>query len=156
MLSFDQLKEKFRDMRKKAEIDKLDTLNLLRKNKTLTKQATLNERFRELITGSDVPRLGMLLQLCSKNGMGLHSIIGRIGDAINMKYRLRKYGENEWDIATLVLRIGGPKLLHILHQTHGLPATDSTRRHSNKVKDFAAAVDISFEERIKKNIAESR
>ena len=39
-------------MRKKAE--KLDTLNLLRKNKTLTKQATLNERFRELITGSDI------------------------------------------------------------------------------------------------------
>ena len=105
MLSFDQLKEKFRDMRKKAEIDKLDTLNLLRKNKTLTKQATLNERFRELITRSDIPRLGMLLQLCSKNGMGLHSIIGRIGDAINMKYRLRKYGENEWDFFIYCIKL---------------------------------------------------
>ena len=100
----------------------------MRKNQTLTKQVTYNNRFREIITGADIPRLGMLLQICHKSGMGLQSIIGRLGDAIQHKYRSRKYKEKEWEIATLVLRIGGPKHLHVLHKTDGLPAPDSTRQ----------------------------
>ena len=48
--------------------------------------------------------------------MGLQSIIVRIGDAISTRLRSRKCGENEWDVATLVLRIGAPKLLYILHK----------------------------------------
>ena len=156
MLSFDQLKQKHRETVTKLRQEKLDTLNLVRKNQTLTKQVTLNNRFRELITGADIPRLGMLLQICHKSGMGLQSIIGRLGDAIRQKYRSRKYKEKEWEIATLVLRIGGPKLLHVLHKTHGLPAPDSTRRHSNKGHEFIAATDITFEERIKTNMADNR
>ena len=152
MLSFDQLKQKHRGTTKKLRQEKLDTLNLVRKNQSLTKQVTLNNRFRELITGADIPRLGMLLQICHKSGMGLQSVTGRLGDAIRQKYKSRKYEEKEWEIATLVLRIGGPKLLHVLHRTHGLPAPDSTRRHSNKKNEFSAAVDLNFEERIKTNL----
>ena len=155
MLSFDQLKAKCRDLRKMIEKDKLETLNILRKNKTLTKQVTLNNRFLDIITGADIPRLGMLLQVCRNNGMAMCSIISRIGDAISKKYRVRKYGETDWDIATLVLRIGGPKLGFILHKTHGLPAPDSTRRHSNKERVFSVAVDTSFEKRLKTNIGKS-
>ena len=154
MLSFDQLKKKCREMSKKADKERLDTLTLVRKNRSLMKQVTLNNRFRELITTQDIPNLHILLQVCSRQGMGLQSILGRIGDAINATYRIRKYGENEWDIATLVLRIGGPKLLHILHKTHGLPAPDSTRRHANKAKNYSVAVDVSFSERIKSNMTE--
>ena len=72
---------------------------------------TLNTRFRELISSADIPRLGTLLQVCHNKGMGIQSIIGRINDAPNYKYKQKKYGEDEWDIGYLVLRIGGPRLL---------------------------------------------
>ena len=115
-------------------------------------QQTLNIRFRELISSADIPKLGTLLQICHNKGMGIPSIIGRIHDALNQKYRLKKYGEDDWDIAHLVLRIGGPKLLHILHMTHGLPAARSVRAQSSMSDTYiAAGVDVSFLERIENN-----
>ena len=51
MLSFDQLKAKCRDLRKMIEKDKLETLNIIRKNKNLTKQVTHNNRFLKVTTG---------------------------------------------------------------------------------------------------------
>ena len=54
--------------------------------------------------------------------------------------------------AHLVLRIGGPKLLHILHMTHGLPAARSVRAQSSMSDTYiAAGVDVSFQERIENN-----
>ena len=132
-------------------IQQLDALNLIRKKKTLLYQKTLNIRFREIVSSRDIPRLGTLLQICHNKGMGVQSIISRIGDAINSKYRVRKYGEDEWDIAYLVLRIGGPKLLHVLHATHGLPAPRSVQSHTRKDSYILAAVDTSFENRIMQN-----
>ena len=111
MLSYSQLHKRYRELSVKLNSQKLDALNLIRKNKTLVYQKTLNTRFREIVSSRDIPRLGTLLQICHNKGMGIQSIIGRIGDAINSKYRVRKFGEYEWDIAYLVLRIGGPKLL---------------------------------------------
>ena len=83
--------------------------------------------------------------------MGIQSIISRIGDAINLKYRVRKYGEDEWDIAYLVLRIGGKKPLHVLHATHGLPATRPVQSHTRKDSYISAAVDTSFANHIIQN-----
>ena len=151
MLSFEQLKEHCRQQRAKGQNEKLDTLNILRKNKNLIQQQTLDKRFLELVTGADIPRLGTLLQVCHNKGMGLQSIIGRIGDALSIKYKMSKYGEDQWDIGVIALRIGGPKLLHILHKTHGLPAPRSVQNHIGKSSHFAAAVDMSFKDRINNN-----
>ena len=113
-------------------------------------QKNLINIFREIVSSRDMPRT--LLQICHNKGMGIQSIIGRIGDAINSKYRVRKFGEDEWDIAYLVLRIGRPKLLHVLHATHGLPAPRSVQSHTRKDSSiFTAAVDTSFENRIIQN-----
>ena len=120
MLSCSQLQKRYCEISVKLNIHKLDALNLIRKNKTIVYQKTLNTRFREIVSSRDIPRLGTLLQICHNKGMGIQFIIGRMGDAINSRYRVRKFSEDEWDIAYLVLRIGGPKLLHVLHATHGL------------------------------------
>ena len=72
---------------------------------------TLNARFQELIASADITCLETLLQVCHNKGMGIQSIIGRINDALNCKYKLKNYGEDECDIGYLVLRIGGPRLL---------------------------------------------
>ena len=54
-------------------------------------------------------------------------------------------------MAYLVLRIGGPKLLHVLHATHGLPAPRSVQSHTRTDSYISAAVDTSFENRIIQN-----
>ena len=72
-----------------------------------------------MIASSDIPGLHLLLQVSSKKGMGLGSIIGRIEDAFNNKYNHKKYGEVDWDKALLALHIGGPRLLHVLYITDG-------------------------------------
>ena len=148
MLSYSQLQKRYRELSVKLNIQKFDALNLIRKNKILVYQKI---RFRGIVSSRDIPRLGTLLQISHNKGMCIQSIIGRIGDTINSKYRVRKFGEDEWDIAYLVLRIGGPTLLHVLHATHGLPAPRSVQSHTRKDSYISGAVDTSFENRIIQN-----
>lgn len=121
MLTYDQLQVNYRELKGKLNKEKLENLNLVRRNITANKRATLNDCFMNLISCNDVPRLHILLQVCIKKVMGMRSIIGRLDDAINMKYKPKKYGEEDWDKALLVLRIGGLRLLHLLHVTNGYP-----------------------------------
>ena len=95
MLSYSQLQKRYRELSVKLNIQKLDALNLIKKNNTLVYQKTLNTRFREIVHSRDIPPLGTLLQICHNKGMAIQSIIGRIGDAINSKYRVRKFREDE-------------------------------------------------------------
>ena len=85
MLSFNQLLKRYRELREKSQEQKLDTLNIIRKNSSLMYQQTLNIRFRELISSADIPKLGTLLKICHNKGMGIPSIIGRSHDALNQK-----------------------------------------------------------------------
>ena len=83
--------------------------------------------------------------------MGIQSIIGRLNDAIRSKYRAN-YSEMEKDVAALVYRIGGPRLLHIMHVSHGLPGVSTTFQHYKiKMQYFSASVDETFDARIKHN-----
>ena len=91
------------------------------------------------------------LLICQKKGYGLLSVIGRIEDAINGKYKPKKYGEVDWEKALLVLRIGGPKLLNMLHVLDGYPGLRSTQNKS-QTSNLIANIDSSFEERLKENL----
>ena len=128
MLNRKQLQDKYRDLREKMNKEKLSNVNLARKNNKLTKQVSLNKRLIEIIGSNDIPRLSALLKVCINSRMGIQSIIGRLNDAIRGKYRAN-YSEMEKDVAALVYRIGGPRLLHIMHVSHGLPGVSTTFQH---------------------------
>ena len=73
--------------------------------------------------------------------MGMKSILGRIEDAIN----------TDMEKATLVLRIDGPRLLHVLHITDGFPSVSLTYQKNKAITpNMIAGVDSSFEDRLKK------
>ena len=152
ILNHEQLKNKFRDLRKEMTEKKLSTLNLVRKNSRLTKQLSLHKRLIEIIGTNDIPRLSQLIKVCLNSGMGAQSIIGRLTDAIRGKYRAN-YSEKEKDVAALVYKIGGPRLLHIMHVSHGLPGITTTFNYCKRPQYFSAAVDETFDARLQHNIA---
>ena len=140
-------------MKEQFNEEKLHNLNLLGKNSLLHQKYTLNSRFNELIASADIPRLKGLLQVCFQKGMGMKSIIGRIEDAINKKYSPKKYGDVDWEKAILVFRIGGPRLLHLLHVTDGLSAVSSVyKKCKTLTTNMIAGVDNSFEHRLQHNM----
>ena len=105
-LTYGQLQVNYRKLKAKLNSEKLENLNLKRRNVTANKRATLNDRFMNTIASNDIPRLHILLQVCKDKGMGMRSILGRIDDAINRKYKPKKYGEEDWDKALLVVAVG--------------------------------------------------
>ena len=52
--------------------------------------------------------------------------------AMNGMYKAQGYGEKDYDLATFVLIAGGPRLLHVLHQTSGLPSLSTAYREVSK------------------------
>ena len=152
MHNFQQLQIKYHNLKALLNEEKLQNLNLLRRNSILNQRCTLNARFTELIASADIPRLKVLLQICYQKGMGMKSILGRIEDAINKKYSPKKYGDVDWEKAILVLRIGGPRLLHALHVSDGLPAVSSVyKRSKSMTPNMIAGVDSTFESRLQHN-----
>ena len=98
--------------------------------------------------------LKTLLEVCIRKGMGMKSILGRIEDAINKRYSPKNYDDTDMEKATLVLRIGVPRLLHVLHITDGLPSVSLTYPKNKAIApNMIAGVDSSFEDRLKNNIA---
>ena len=137
-LNYQQLQKKYRALKGQFNEEKLQNLNLVRRNSVLNQKITMSIRFIEVIPSSDIPRLKVLLQVCLKKGMGMRSIIGRIEDAINKTYTPKKYGDVDWDKALLVLRIGSPRLLHALHITDCLPVVSTIQntqlQSTNKIR----------------------
>ena len=151
LLTYGQLQVNYRELKAKLNSEKLENLNLKRRNVTANKRATLNDRFMNTIASNDIPRLHILLQVCKDKGMGMRSILGRIDDAII--YKPKKYGEEDWDKALLVLRIGGPKLLYLLQVTDGYPSLRGVQSKSSKEgpTKLMSGVDASFESRLEVN-----
>ena len=81
-LTHKQLQSKYRALKGKFNTEKLSNLNMAKKNSRLTERATLNRWFMDLVSSNNIPRLSTLLKVCLNSGMGVQSIIGRIGDAI--------------------------------------------------------------------------
>ena len=77
--------------------------------------------------------------------MGVQSIIGRIGDGIQGKYSANSYTGHDNDVTLLVYRIGGPRILHILHTTHDLPRVCYQHSHSHSM-DINTVDDIAYHE----------
>ena len=119
----------------------------------LNQKRTLNSRSSELIRSADIPRLKTLTEVCIRKGMGMKSILGRIEDAINKRYSPQNYDDTDMEKATIVLRIGGPRLLHVLHITDGLPSVSLTYQKKAIAPNVIAGVDSSFEDRLKNSIA---
>lgn len=62
----------------------------------------------------------------------MNYIVDKLNKAITGVYKPKGYDKFDYDIRTIVLLTGGPRLLHVLHQTSGLPSLSTAYRIVDK------------------------
>ena len=86
----------------------------------------MHKRFLNLIAQEDVPRLSQILTICLNKKTGIRGIIDKFLLAAGDLYHAKGWNENDIDLATLVLRMGGPTLLYAFTDTNILPSSSVT------------------------------
>lgn len=63
-----------------------------------------------------------------KEGRSTKAIINKINLATSNLYKPKQSNENDLDLAILVLRVGGPSLLHVFSTMNRLPTSSYIRK----------------------------
>ena len=120
--------------------------NALRKISSLTKQVSLLKRLVALLEKHDVPKLRQVLAVALRNGCSMGVVIDRIQQVIAGTYRPR--GDNtdeQFDQVTLIIRLGGPKLLFALQGPLGLPSkSEWYRQHFAKIPQLVPCPSLRY------------
>ncbi|KAG8709531.1 hypothetical protein FRC09_000625, partial [Ceratobasidium sp. 395] len=81
---------------------------------------------------SDDVAVGRIVRVAIRQGCGVRAIVTRIGQAREGLYHCQHYLKKDIDVALLVLRIGGPRLLYALSKATNLPSLSTVYRHSER------------------------
>ncbi|KAG8750285.1 hypothetical protein FRC11_010563 [Ceratobasidium sp. 423] len=83
------------------------------------------------ISESDDVAVGRLIQTALRNNAGPKTIISRIVEAHKGLFHPRNYSQKSFDLAVLVHKIGGPRLLFALAEAMSLPSLSTIYRRVN-------------------------
>ncbi|KAI0054409.1 hypothetical protein BV25DRAFT_1949134 [Artomyces pyxidatus] len=122
-----QLRQLIRDRDTDLQRWKLKALNLVRKVQTLFSRVSDHRRFVMALAENDVPRLRKLLQHAMTRGSSIQTITRKLADAVDGLYSARGFDLRDYDLATLVYRIGGRTLLFSMSHAYGLPSLRALR-----------------------------
>ncbi|CAN0270737.1 unnamed protein product [Scytosiphon promiscuus] len=111
-------------------------LNAAKKLSRLMRNLSLTKRTMLLISKNDIPGCKRVLEAALSRGASPGVVLSKLEDALAGVYKARRWNETENDLALMVLRLGGPALLHVLHQTSGLPSLTYTRKLGRKVSNW--------------------
>ena len=122
-LNYNQLTSKLENYIEIINNQRLNSLNKELMIINYRNKLSLHKRFYNLIVQNDVQRLRQLLKVCFNNGDGIKTIINKFILAANDSYKPKGWCKDDstFDLAFLVLRIGGPSLLHSFSQQNILP-----------------------------------
>ncbi|CAN0263008.1 unnamed protein product, partial [Hapterophycus canaliculatus] len=84
---------------------------------------------KRIIAQGNVPGIRRVLAQALKKGCSSQSILEKLENALSGSYHARGWTEEEKDLGLLILWIGGPSLLNVLHKTVGPPGLSQTREH---------------------------
>ena len=135
-LNFEQITGKLENCQQEMKEVKLTELNQNKKLSILRKKLAMHERFIMALSENDVPRLRQLIAVCIRQRRGVAYIVDKLQSAISGLYSPKGYNEVDLDIGTCVLITGGPRLLHVLHKTSGLPSLSTAYRMIDKENPF--------------------
>ncbi|KAG1842417.1 hypothetical protein F4604DRAFT_1884751 [Suillus subluteus] len=82
------------------------------------------------ISEKDIPCIHQIVDVALHHGSSVWEIVNKLEDALEGAYAPRGYGADDFDIATLVFRLGGHQLLFALNQSLGLPSLRTLRTKS--------------------------
>ncbi|KII88930.1 hypothetical protein PLICRDRAFT_29388 [Plicaturopsis crispa FD-325 SS-3] len=133
-LTYEQLRDMLRDRNKDIHLLRLDSLNVGKKCASLLKQLDDHRRFLMAVATGDVPRLQQLVRQALKENASVSKIVSKIEDGLVGTYVARGYEEVDRAVSTLVLRLGGRKLLYALSHYIALPSVRALQRAEHFVR----------------------
>ncbi|KAL6302386.1 hypothetical protein BKA93DRAFT_737066 [Sparassis latifolia] len=122
-----QLRELVRERDDEVPALRLQMLNSSRKSNNMLVRVTDHQRLLMTLSEGNIPRVQKLLQVALDSGASIQTIIGKLGNALEGSYHARSYTDFDFDLATLVYRIGGRSLLYALSHSLGLPSLRALR-----------------------------
>ena len=108
----------------------LKFLNAQRKIARMSKALSVHKRLIMFLQQNDVPKLRLTIGAALAHGASMGVLLEKLTETIEGTYRARgDYSETQYDAVTLVVRLGGPKLLFALARPLGLPSLNDWQRH---------------------------
>ena len=150
-LNFTQLHAKIQVFEKIKNELKLEGLNNKRNLARLGGSLGLHQRLVSLMATNNVPRIKELLSVALRNRRSLNYIVDKVKDAIDGVYSPRPSKEDK-DLAVLVLKIRGPRLLDICFKANMLPSTTTAYRIAKSLKPFRLPITWSILECLENNL----
>ena len=134
----------------------LKYINLQRKIARMAKALSVHKRLTMFLEQNDVPKLRQTMGAALLHGASMNVLLEKLTETIEGTYQARgEYSETQYDAVTLVVRLGGPKLLFALARPLGLPSLSDWRRHQdNLVQLWAGAGLDDLEETTMHNLVE--
>jgi hypothetical protein len=103
----------------------------------MAKSHSVHKRLTVLLQQSDVPKLRQTIGAALAHGASMRVLLEKLTETIEGTYRARgDYSETQYDVVTLVVRLGGPKLLFALARPLGLPSLSDWRIHRQNLKQL--------------------
>ena len=118
-------------------------LNAQRKLATMAKALSVHKRLTMLLQQNDVPKLRQTIGAALGHGASMGVLLEKLAETIEGTYKARgNFSETQYDAVTLVVRLGGPKLLYALARPLGLPSLSDWRRHRQHLVRLCAGAGL--------------
>jgi hypothetical protein len=129
---------------REAIIDKTERLGgarlaLFNKDKLILRLLDTDTMWRTIsktIAAGEIARVHAHLAQLQKRNASPRVILSRLVKAAKEGIRNRQFSAGEHDISLLMLRLGGPKLLHAVSRELGLPSISTVRRRARTTNRF--------------------
>ncbi|KAJ7934278.1 hypothetical protein B0H13DRAFT_1700536 [Mycena leptocephala] len=129
-LSWSQIRSLLADRTEEVRKWRLKSLNYARNFATAVRKLADYKRFMDAVAGMDVPRLRQLVSVGLRRGSSPAAIVRMMQAALEGAYRPRPVLDSRTlDIALMVYRLGGRKLLYAVNHGLGLPSLRTLRNH---------------------------
>ncbi|KAK6987916.1 hypothetical protein R3P38DRAFT_3229768 [Favolaschia claudopus] len=144
-LSWAQIRSLLADRTEEVRKWRLRSLNTARNFATAVRKLADYRRFMEAIVENNLPRLQQLISVGIRRGSSPNALIRMIQSALEGVYQPRPVSRT-LDIALLVFRLGGRKLLYAVNHGLGLPSLRTLRNHMSFTKVMPTVGMISVED----------
>ncbi|KAF7334758.1 hypothetical protein MSAN_02374300 [Mycena sanguinolenta] len=143
-LSWNQIRQLLADRTEELRKWRLKSLNQARNFATAVRKLADYKRFMEAVAEMNIPRLQQLVSVGIRRGSSPLAIIRMMQSALEGVYRPRPVLDSRTlDIALMVYRLGGRKLLYAVNHGLGLPSLRSLRNHMAFTKVMPTVGELS-------------
>lgn len=99
-----------------------------KKPERLVRNLDVYKRIVMMVGTEDIPGIKRVFGQALRKGRSVHALLALLASTVDGHYRARTaYDEKDLYLPTVVMKIGGPSLMHVLHQAADMPGVSWTQ-----------------------------